>query len=161
MMMATRTIGRLGRYHGAGGHRDEADGCSLSQRVVEGVAQVKEPGVRCAGTRGGVVLTSANPAFMVEMEDPTKASNRLLGPPAVRTRIPGADMLRISASVERSASENLGKRFGVRCPPLLSSHEGVKGAVFTEFGARAPCGFRKPPTPPPMGGVMAALLIYE
>ena len=42
--------------HGAGGHRVEADGCALSQRAVEDVAQVEEPGERGGAprARGGV-----------------------------------------------------------------------------------------------------------
>ena len=32
--------------HGARGHRVEADGCALSQRTVQDVAQVEEPGER-------------------------------------------------------------------------------------------------------------------
>ena len=60
---------------------------------------------------------------------------------AMRTCIPRAVMLRISASVERSAGENLVKRFFGEMPTASSSHDGVKGAVFPEFGARALCGF--------------------
>ena len=61
-------------------------------------------------------------------------------------------MLRISASVERSASENLVRRFGGEMPAASSSHDGVKGAVFAEFGARAPCGFQKIDDDAPHGG---------
>ena len=35
-----------------------------------------------------------------------------------------------------------------------SSHDGVKWAVFPEFGARDPCGFKKIANATPMGGVM-------
>src|SRR5258707_13176059 len=31
----------------------------------------------------------------------------------------------------------------VEMPAASSSHDGVKGAVFLEFGTRAPCGFQK------------------
>ena len=66
-------------------------------------------------------------------------------------------MLPISASVERSASENLVRRFGGEMPTASSPHDGVKGAVFPSL-VRAPrVAFRKSPTPPPMGGVMALL----
>jgi len=74
---------------------------------------------------------------------------------AMRTCTPTAVTLPISASIERSASENLVRRFGGEVPAASSSHDGVKGAVFPEFGARAPCGFQKSTTTPPMGGVMA------
>jgi hypothetical protein len=42
--------------HGSGRHRVEANGCTLSQRAVENVAQVEEPGERggAARARGGV-----------------------------------------------------------------------------------------------------------
>ena len=64
-------------------------------------------------------------------------------------------MLPISASVERSASENLVRRFGGEMPTASSPHDGVKGAVFPSL-VRAPrVAFRKSPTPPPMGGCMA------
>ena len=45
--------------HGAGGHRVKADGCAVSQRAVEDVAQVEEPGERggAPGARGGVALS--------------------------------------------------------------------------------------------------------
>ena len=46
-------------------------------------------------------------------------------------------MLPISASVERSASENLVRRFGGEMPAASSSHDGVKGAVFPSL-VRAP-----------------------
>ena len=61
-------------------------------------------------------------------------------------------MLPISASVERSASENLVRRFGGEMPTASSPHDGVKGAVFPEFGARAPCGFQKIVNAAPHGG---------
>jgi hypothetical protein len=54
--------------HGAGGHRLEANRCAVSQRAVEDVAQVEEPGERCGapGERGAVALASAHPSlFMV------------------------------------------------------------------------------------------------
>ena len=37
--------------HGAGGHRVEADGRALSERTVEDVAQVEEPGERGGAPR--------------------------------------------------------------------------------------------------------------
>jgi hypothetical protein len=64
-------------------------------------------------------------------------------------------MLRISASVERSAIENLVQRFGGEMPVASSSHDEVKGAVFPEFGVRAPCGFQKIANTTPHGGCMA------
>ena len=67
-------------------------------------------------------------------------------------------MLPISASVERSASENLVRRFGGEMPTASSPHDGVKGAVFPEFGARAPCGFQKIANAAPHGGCMACLV---
>ena len=60
-------------------------------------------------------------------------------------------MLPISASVERSASENLVRRFGGEMPTASSSHDGVKGAVFPSL-VRAPrVALRKSTTPPPWG----------
>ena len=46
---------------GAGGYRVEADGCALSQRAIDGVAQVEEPGERggAPGARGGVALIAS------------------------------------------------------------------------------------------------------
>src|SRR5258706_12672482 len=66
--------------------------------------------------------------------------------------IPRAVMLRISVSVDRSASENLVQRLGSEMPTASSPHDGVKGAIFPEFGARAPCGFQKIDNPTPHGG---------
>ena len=66
-------------------------------------------------------------------------------------------MLPIRASVERSASENLVRRFGGEMPTASSPHDGVKGAVFPEFGARTPCGFQKIANAAPHRGVMALL----
>ena len=67
-----------------GGHRVEAGGCSLSQRAIEGVAQVEKPGERggAPGARGGVALS---PAFTVrghrrrdEKKPPLKVGQRRL-----------------------------------------------------------------------------------
>jgi len=44
---------------------------------------------------------------------------------------------------------------GDEMPTASSSHDGVKGAVFPEFGARAPCGFQKIDNAAPHGGAMA------
>ena len=67
---------------GAGGYRVEADGCALSQRAIDGVAQVEEPGERggAPGARGGVALASAHPGLhgSAQMENPTKASTATL-----------------------------------------------------------------------------------
>ena len=53
--------------HGAGGHRVEADGCALSQRAVEDVAQVEEPGERggAAGARGEVAIATPSERSLV------------------------------------------------------------------------------------------------
>jgi hypothetical protein len=59
--------------------------------------------------------------------------------------------------LERSASEHLVQRFGGEMRAASSSHDGVKGAVFPEFDARAPCGFEKIDKAAPIGGVMALL----
>ena len=60
----------------------EADGCALSQRAVEGVAQVEEPGERggAAGARGTVALALAHPSLhsSAQMENRTKATNATL-----------------------------------------------------------------------------------
>jgi len=44
---------------GVRGHRLKADGCALSERAIDGVAQVEEPSQRggAAGERGGLALT--------------------------------------------------------------------------------------------------------
>jgi len=54
--------------------------------------------------------------------------------------------------LERSASEHLVQRFGGEMRAASSSHDGVKGAVFPEFDARAPCGFEKIDKAAPIGG---------
>ena len=47
---------------------------------------------------------------------------------------------------------------GVGCPTASSPHDGVKGAVFPEFGARHPCGWKKIDDTTPHGGCMACLV---
>jgi pimeloyl-ACP methyl ester carboxylesterase len=58
MVEAHRNSSFVRRRDGAGGRRLEADGCAVSQRVVEAVGQDEEPGERgsAPGARGGVAL---------------------------------------------------------------------------------------------------------
>jgi hypothetical protein len=101
--------------HVAGsGWRDrvEADGCALSQRAIDGVAQVEEPGERggAPGARGGVALASAHPGLhgSAQMENPTKASTAKLrtiiasaATSMMENRLRSNAMVRYWAAVER------------------------------------------------------------
>ena len=55
---------------GAGGHRVEADGCSLSQRAVEGVAQGEEPGERGGAPRARGALENLTAAAHARLAAP-------------------------------------------------------------------------------------------